>query len=266
MFYSLTQANAGVPRGCSRICGCLWRGCLWPRARDITAVASFDGTDASLTTFSYLCPEVTPNSAIYFYQFTSPQAPTAREWTTRFAIADAQGNTTPPPNAVQPDAERKPIPWGTGALKDPSKAVPEPGYLLAGGTGTTTASGNTTASATSGSTSASAGMSATDSAGTSSSSLAAGTTSDSPGSAESTSATTASVDTATGGATVTHTNTVTPPPAAPTSGGSGGNGTVQNGDGSGNGNNSGAALSFAARVRTGMLALGLSAVVVAVAF
>ncbi|KAI0766169.1 hypothetical protein BD413DRAFT_462058, partial [Trametes elegans] len=77
------------------------------------SVASFDGTDASLTSFSFPCPEVDPNSAIYFYQFTSPAAPD-KFWTTRFTIADAQGNSTPPPNATQPDGQQ--IPWGTGKL------------------------------------------------------------------------------------------------------------------------------------------------------
>ncbi|KAI0641984.1 hypothetical protein C8Q79DRAFT_868393, partial [Trametes meyenii] len=80
----------------------------------ITTVASFDGTDASKGTFSYPCPEVTPNSAIYFYQFTSPAAPTDRFWTTRFTIADAQGNTVPPTNDTQPGGQK--ISWGTGKL------------------------------------------------------------------------------------------------------------------------------------------------------
>ncbi|CDO68841.1 hypothetical protein BN946_scf184805.g50 [Trametes cinnabarina] len=94
----------------------------------LTTVVTFDGTDPSLTTFSYPCPDcymqVEPNSAIYFYQFSSDAAPGALMWTARFAIADAQGKVTPPPNATQPDGQK--IPWGTGALADPAKAVPEP--------------------------------------------------------------------------------------------------------------------------------------------
>ncbi|OBZ74099.1 hypothetical protein A0H81_06247 [Grifola frondosa] len=108
----------------------------------ITTVATVDGTDASNTSFSYPCPEVTPNSAIYFYQFTSP-ASTDRFWTTRFAIADASGNTTPPTNATQPGGQN--IPWGTGALKDPSLAVPPPSYLQGNTSSTSpTSTANTT--------------------------------------------------------------------------------------------------------------------------
>jgi len=73
--------------------------------------------------FEYPCPDVDPNSAIYFYQFTSPLTP-EKQWTTRFAIAGPDGSTVPPANAVQGDGE--PIPWGVGALADPSAAVPPP--------------------------------------------------------------------------------------------------------------------------------------------
>ncbi|KAF5378802.1 hypothetical protein D9615_006996 [Tricholomella constricta] len=88
----------------------------------ITTVATAqDGTvDGS---FSWICPEVTPNSAIYFYQFRSPHTPNY-QWTTRFTIASSSGQTTPPTNNTQPDGAN--IPWGTGALKDPSIAVPPP--------------------------------------------------------------------------------------------------------------------------------------------
>jgi len=65
-----------------------------------------DGTVAG--TFDYPCPEVTPNSAIYFYQFTSPGQPD--QWTTRFTIASATGETTPPTNTTDG------IQWGTGQL------------------------------------------------------------------------------------------------------------------------------------------------------
>lgn len=89
----------------------------------LTTVASLDGTNPTLTTFSYACPSVTPNSAIYFYQFTSP-ASTNRTWTTRFTIADATGGTTPPTNPTQPGGAA--IPWGTGALANPADATPAP--------------------------------------------------------------------------------------------------------------------------------------------
>jgi len=73
--------------------------------------------------FDFTCPDVSPNSAIYFYQFTTPLDP-EKTWTTRFTIAGADGSTVPPENPVQGDGE--PIPWGVGALADPSTSVPPP--------------------------------------------------------------------------------------------------------------------------------------------
>ncbi|KAH9851842.1 hypothetical protein C2E23DRAFT_732131 [Lenzites betulinus] len=232
----------------------------------ITTVASFDGTDASISTFSYPCPEVTPNSAIYFYQFTTPKDPAAREWTTRFAIADAQGNTTPPPNATQPGADPSttPIPWGTGALKDPSQAAPEPAYLLPAGAAP---SGNATASA---SASGSAGGSVSASMSVTASASVSANATDSAGStsALSTSVSAVGTDSVTvGGATVTHTNTVTPAPAAPTTS-SAVSSSGQNGSGNGSGSNNGALSLAGARTGLGqaLLALGLTAVGAAVLF
>jgi hypothetical protein len=89
----------------------------------ITTVATLDGTVSG--TYSYACPEVTPNSAIYFYQFSSPDSSNLW-WTTRFTIAAANGSTTPPANANQPNNPSPAIPWGTGALVDPSQVVPLP--------------------------------------------------------------------------------------------------------------------------------------------
>jgi hypothetical protein len=95
----------------------------------LTTVTTVDGTTAS--TFDYPCPSVTPNSAIYFYQFTSPNSPDVL-WTGRFAIADASGNTVPPAQNTQPNGDA--IPWGTGALTDPSTATPPPPYRATNGT------------------------------------------------------------------------------------------------------------------------------------
>jgi len=92
----------------------------------ITTVAT--GQDGTISgTFSYPCPQVTPNSAIYFYQFLAPLA-LNETWigTGRFAIASSTGATTPPTNATQPDGS--PIPWGTGALVNPSDSVPPPSF------------------------------------------------------------------------------------------------------------------------------------------
>ncbi|KLO06528.1 hypothetical protein SCHPADRAFT_687590 [Schizopora paradoxa] len=80
----------------------------------LTTVGTVDGTDPAAATFSYPCPVVSPNSAIYFYQFTSPADPANVFWTGRFAIADPSGATTPPPNATQPTGEA--IPWGFAVL------------------------------------------------------------------------------------------------------------------------------------------------------
>ncbi|KAH9017021.1 hypothetical protein EDB84DRAFT_1522710 [Lactarius hengduanensis] len=102
----------------------------------LTTVATVDGT-ASPGTFDYPCPTVTLHSPVYFYQFTSPAAPN-RTWTGRFAIADSTGTTVPPPNSVQPNGQ--PIAWGTGALADPSKAVPAPSYLTGSSSSTGSAS------------------------------------------------------------------------------------------------------------------------------
>jgi len=86
-----------------------------------TVATNLDGTATSI--YNYPCPEVTPNSAIYFYQFTSPLSPNI-SWTSRFTIANADGLSTPPSEAKQPDGSA--IPWGNGTLVDPSQAVPPP--------------------------------------------------------------------------------------------------------------------------------------------
>jgi len=91
----------------------------------LTTVATVDGTTRS--SFDYPCPDVTVNSAIYFYQFSSPNDP-ERFWTGRFAIASASGAITPPSEPTQPNGDD--IPWGVGALADPSTARPPPPYLI----------------------------------------------------------------------------------------------------------------------------------------
>jgi hypothetical protein len=90
----------------------------------LTTVTTADGTDPTKNTFDYPCPAVKPNSAIYFYQFTTP-ANSTKYWTTRFTLADAQGGSTPPTNPTQPETN-EPIPWGTGALVNPADAKPPP--------------------------------------------------------------------------------------------------------------------------------------------
>ncbi|POY70326.1 hypothetical protein BMF94_6606 [Rhodotorula taiwanensis] len=72
-----------------------------------TVATGIDGTTGA-GTIDFTCPSVTPNSAIYFYQYTQAGAPTA--WTTRFTIAAADGSTTPPTDTTAG------IAWGTGQL------------------------------------------------------------------------------------------------------------------------------------------------------
>ncbi|THH12076.1 hypothetical protein EW145_g242 [Phellinidium pouzarii] len=87
----------------------------------LTTVATVDGTKQS--SFSYTCPQVTPNSAIYFYQFSTPAAPSNKTWTGRFSIADTNGKTTDPTETTDG------IQWGTGKLLDASSTTPAPSYL-----------------------------------------------------------------------------------------------------------------------------------------
>ncbi|KAL5488213.1 hypothetical protein ACEPAI_6321 [Sanghuangporus weigelae] len=81
----------------------------------VTNVATgLDGTDKSLTPFSWTCPEVNPYSSVYFYQFTNGDDISTRAWTTRFTIASPSNETKPPENPQQPDGES--VPWGIGRL------------------------------------------------------------------------------------------------------------------------------------------------------
>ncbi|KAI0047397.1 hypothetical protein FA95DRAFT_1472117, partial [Auriscalpium vulgare] len=102
----------------------------------LTTVATVDSTGTT-TSFDYPCPAVTINSDIYFYQFTSPAAPN-RTWTTRFTIAGTNGETVAPPNAVEPNGQA--VPWGNGALTDPSTATAAPSYLTGGSSSSAPAS------------------------------------------------------------------------------------------------------------------------------
>ncbi|KAH8810401.1 hypothetical protein DL96DRAFT_1627082 [Flagelloscypha sp. PMI_526] len=118
----------------------------------ITQVAT--GQDGSVPgTFDYPCPDVTPQSAIYFYEFNAPGATAdGPQWTTRFAIADAQGNTVPPENADQPNpkAGDPAIPWGTGKLESgTASGVSGSSSAAASASSGAPGASNSTASATS---------------------------------------------------------------------------------------------------------------------
>jgi len=90
-----------------------------------TVALNLDGTTNGM--YQYTCPGVTLNGPVYFYQYSAPNA-TTKQWTTRFTIASTSGQTTPAPNATQPGTGEA-VPWGIGALIDPSTAVPPPAYL-----------------------------------------------------------------------------------------------------------------------------------------
>ncbi|KAG8901120.1 hypothetical protein FRB99_005552 [Tulasnella sp. 403] len=74
--------------------------------------------------------DVTVNSVIYFYQYSHAEEPNNLIWTTRWGIADASGNLTPPANAVQPDAAHEPVAWGVGDLANAGDAIPAPSYIV----------------------------------------------------------------------------------------------------------------------------------------
>ncbi|CAO1633600.1 unnamed protein product [Parajaminaea phylloscopi] len=78
-----------------------------------TVASGLDGTDSSVTSYSFPCPHVAPHSAIYFYQYTLADG-SSPTWTTRWTIADQDGSTVKPANSTQPDGQS--IAWGTGKL------------------------------------------------------------------------------------------------------------------------------------------------------
>jgi hypothetical protein len=96
----------------------------------LSTVATVDGSADGV--FDYDCPDVTINSNIYFYQFTSPDAPIVDgknvSWTGRFTIAGKDGEVTEPTEINTPSTTDN-VKWGTGALVDPSSAKPAPSYL-----------------------------------------------------------------------------------------------------------------------------------------
>ncbi|KAG1051258.1 hypothetical protein G6F43_006521 [Rhizopus delemar] len=75
------------------------------------------GVSANLLKYSFTAPEVSPNSAIYFFMFTGSNGDQA--WTTRFGIAaNAGASLTPEPESTQPNGDK--IPWGIGKLASSS--------------------------------------------------------------------------------------------------------------------------------------------------
>jgi len=85
----------------------------------LKVITTIDATKE--TKYVYPCPKVSPNSAIYFYEFTSSSS-NETYWTTRFTITDEAGNSTPPTESAQPNGDK--IPWGTGVLVDGGDSAP----------------------------------------------------------------------------------------------------------------------------------------------
>ncbi|KAF8513005.1 hypothetical protein BU17DRAFT_77290 [Hysterangium stoloniferum] len=96
----------------------------------LATVAQIDGTDPTKTSLTITCPKATAG------QNTT--------WTTRFTIADANGASTPPANAKQPNGD--PVPWGVGQLIDTSNGSPPPPTAPPGQVDDSTVSGGGTTS------------------------------------------------------------------------------------------------------------------------
>ncbi|KAJ6581067.1 hypothetical protein B0H19DRAFT_1113499 [Mycena capillaripes] len=104
-----------------------------------TVAQNQDGSTTGV--FDYPCPEVTPNSQIYFYQFSA--AKQNFTWTGRFTIAGTDGSSTPPTESGPAlDAQKNPVLWGKGALVDPSTAVAAPTFDSTTTDNSTSASGS----------------------------------------------------------------------------------------------------------------------------
>ncbi|CBQ68114.1 conserved hypothetical protein [Sporisorium reilianum SRZ2] len=144
-----------------------------------TVATGVDGTSSGAGKLLWTAPNVSPNSAIYFFQFThGGQDPT---WTTRFAIADTTGGVTSPPYAKQPEGPA--IPWGQGRIV--SGAVAAASSTNSSSSSASASGSMTSASATGSSASASASsMASSSSASASQSSASASSSSSSPSSSQ----------------------------------------------------------------------------------
>jgi len=94
---------------------------------------------------------VVPNAPIYFYKFTSPASSDVL-FTTRFTIADAQGNSVPA-NLTETATDGSLVHYGIGALVDPTQGDQPPVYGTAISNATVTPSQTATSTVDSGSTS-----------------------------------------------------------------------------------------------------------------
>ncbi|KAJ8096324.1 hypothetical protein PM082_011482 [Marasmius tenuissimus] len=104
-----------------------------------TVATGLDGNKDG--TFEFDCPAVNPYSAVYFFQYTAPGG-SGPQWATRFAIADKDGKTVPPPESIQPNGAA--IPWGIGKLAGSDSTSTSATTII-----TTTSQSSTTSSSTS---------------------------------------------------------------------------------------------------------------------
>ncbi|GAA5852066.1 hypothetical protein JCM5353_003008 [Sporobolomyces roseus] len=126
-----------------------------------TVASGLDGTKGE-GKYEWTCPEVEPNSAIYFYQFTQTGGNTS--WTTRFTIASATGETTEPTETTMVNGVA--VGYGTGRLSGASVSL-SPGAgasgaassgLVGGGGGAASSMAASVSSVVSSSPSTSSGM------------------------------------------------------------------------------------------------------------
>ncbi|KAI8390218.1 hypothetical protein BD560DRAFT_361963 [Blakeslea trispora] len=64
------------------------------------------------TSFKWTAPKVEPYAPIYFFRFTNDKGDV--NWTTRFGIADPEGQMEKPAYSKQPNGDE--IPWGIGKI------------------------------------------------------------------------------------------------------------------------------------------------------
>ncbi|KAF9780186.1 hypothetical protein BJ322DRAFT_1145960, partial [Thelephora terrestris] len=103
---------------------------------NMTVVANvaedLDGTDPSLSPYTWACPDVDPYSTIYFYQFNAAADKTNPAWTTRFTIASSAGETIVPPHSKQPNGDS--VPWGIGVMRSGSMVASREKQYMEGST------------------------------------------------------------------------------------------------------------------------------------
>jgi len=114
----------------------------------LKTVGTVDATDSANPNYSYTCLAVTPNAPIYFYKFSTP-ASSDILFTTRFTIADTQGNSVPA-NMTETATDGSIVHYGTGALQDPTQGDQPPVIGTGNSTATAAPTGTQTDSESSG--------------------------------------------------------------------------------------------------------------------